>query len=197
MKLFSLIVDDFFPDPRNVREALLKLPYAGFTNPQDAVYYPDVAKVPAWIAEEIKIGIAHAMNPICPPFSEVWPEIKIPPFARLSLSGNQAPHQAHTDVVMGELTAIIYMSLPGHYPGGTQIVEHVDGMKVHPQTQDEVKLWAKDTNNFDMWNEVGGAAMKFNRLFVLPSNLFHRAMPIGGFGNCVENGRLVIGTFFK
>ena len=189
MNIQSLIVDNFFELPMSVREKIVALPFCDVKNPFDGVTYPNIsAELPSDLQTEIVKKLARIAG------------VKIMPkaiFARLSLLGQEAPHQAHTDTVMAQYTALIYMTLPEECQGGTSIVEHVTGMRVTPRTPEESEIWRSDTNLPDKWRIVGGAEMRFNRLFLVNSDLYHRAEPIGGFGKTVHDGRLVIGCFFN
>lgn len=191
MNLSSLILDHFFDEPHKVREEIVGLPFDGYINPVDKVLYPDIAQVSEDVADEVELKLQQIIRP------NGIINLTHPVFARLSLFGGTAPHQAHTDLIMGDWTAIIYLNLPKQCKGGTQILEHVSGMSEHPFGHLEQKVWEQDTNNYYAWKVVGGAKMAFNRCFIVQSKLFHRAMPVGGFGHSADTGRLIIGAFFK
>lgn len=188
MKLHSLIVDNFFREPQAIREVLLRLPYADVTSPFDGVVYPDIAKdLPSVICDEFVNGLKKFM-PVVKPNAI---------FTRLSVQGNQAPHQAHTDAVTGDYTAIVYMNLPRHCRGGTAVVVHTSGMWLNPTNNEELELWRRDTNVPEKWVNTIECPMAFNRMFLVRSDLFHRAEPFNGFGRDIHDGRLVLIMFFN
>lgn len=189
MKLHSLIIDDFFEDGREVRDEALKLSYEGVTSPFDGVFYPNISlKVPGPILDEMLNKLSTIIEPVK----------RSTNFIRLSTEGTMAPHQAHTDKIMGKYTALIYLNEIFPKDSGTTILEHSSGlMASHPKTKTEEEIWARDTNDSQMWKIVGNCPMKFNRLFVIDSELFHRSEPVGGFGSTIEDGRLVLISFFN
>lgn len=188
MKLYSLVLDNFLARPREARDQLLKLPFKEVVSEFDGVAYPDICRdLPQILCEEFQAKIAILIGSIDPVII----------FARLSTLGNNAPHQAHTDARMGQFTAIIYMNLPHQCLGGTSILEHKEGMVTQPTTDQGIQLLDRDCNISQKWNIVGGSQMKFNRMFLVASELFHRSEPIGGFGKDLNDGRLVLTMFFN
>lgn len=118
-------------------------------------------------------------------------------FMRMSVKDVHVPHATHTDATMNTHTLLLYLNKKYPESYGTEILVHKSGMRIHPQNEDEIKLWEKDTNNDDAWNTIGFCPGRFNRAFILRSELFHRASPTGGFGNDIESGRLVLTLFFN
>jgi len=118
-------------------------------------------------------------------------------FMRMSKEGVHVPHQAHTDKNIADYTFLLYLNKDEDCRGGTDILEHIEGMKIHPQTQEEIDIWKRDTNNSEKWIKVGFCPMAFNRAFILRSDLFHRSVPINGFGTNQFNSRLVLISFFN
>lgn len=191
MNIHSLIIDDFFSKPEEVRNVALRGNRFGETvNPNDGVTYPDVAP-----CDQLEILTEASMNLV-----KLFEQAFIPKtaFFRLSTFGVKAPHGAHTDVAMGQYTLIVYLSDP--HPKlfcGTSILEHVsEQMPAHPRTEYEMELWSQDTNIYEKWKIVGFCPMKFNRAFLVKSDLFHRAEPINGIGRHPYDGRLIFGCFF-
>jgi hypothetical protein len=159
-------------------------------NPVDGVAYPHInTKVPELYRDEITAKLADTIGkPI---------ELHTL-FMRLSPEGVKAPHQAHTDAVMGQYSAMIYMNYRIHCQGGTAILRHVSGMlDEHPDDCGTGLIWAKDCNYPDKWREIAFCPMRPNRAFVFDSKLFHRAEPIEGFGRDPRNARLVMTAFFS
>lgn len=187
MKLHSIIIDDFFDSPFLIRAHAMSNEYADQLSP-DGVTYPDISiEIPEDIKAEFKTKLEALVGGKIKEFT---------PFLRLSRQGVPVPHQAHTDAILGQWTALVYLNRPEHCIGGTSLLQHVSGMDTHPETPEQEALWRQDTNDPTKWLSVGGCAMKFNRLFMVDGRLFHRAEPIGGFGDSKDNGRLVMVAFF-
>lgn len=196
MKIHSVIIDDFLYDAEDFRKYAVKRSYSGVTNPQDGVVYPDVT---IDIPEEIKLEITEKLSLICGTLTQDY-AVKVHPkvmFMRLSKKGVHVPNQAHTDKNIADYTLLLYLNVDEECQGGTDILEHIEGMKIHPQNEEEKVIWEKDANIPEQWVKVGFCPMKFNRAFLLRSDLFHRAQPVGGFGKTNEDGRLVLTVFFN
>lgn len=187
MRPYQLIFDAAVRDPWSLRHHATGLSYRGEIGP-DGVTYPNISTaVPDETRAEVAALLAEAIgHPI---------DVTLT-FFRLSLGDTVAPHWAHTDRVISDYLALLYLSFPSDCRGGTAIVEHVSGMKRHPTDPLEQAIWSRDTNDQDAWETVTLAPMAFNRLVVLPSDVFHAATP-QGFGSTAKNGRLVLITFFS
>jgi hypothetical protein len=172
-----LVIDNFLPDYDSFRGEAIKSSFAGEINPLDGVMYPDISIA---IPDGVRSLIIFRLI-------EIYGEIKAGlMFMRLTTKNTDtAPHQAHHDLIMGEYTCLLYMS----EGGGTSILGHIEGEVTE-------ELWARDTNIYDRWVIKEMIPMKHNRLVVFPSGWMHRAEPVGGFGDCAENGRLVLTFFF-
>jgi len=195
MHIHSLIIDDFLDNSESFRQYAVKQSYDGIVNPQDNVLYPDITiKIPEDIALEIKTKTLLAMGPTVSDNAIIRPQVT---FMRMSKKGVHVPHQAHTDKNIADYTLLLYLNKDEDCQGGTDIVEHISGMNIHPQDQDEIDLWKRDTNIPEQWIKTGFCPMKFNRAFILRSDLFHRAQPIGGFGQDNKNSRLVLTMFYN
>jgi len=174
------IIDDFLPQDifTMLRERCDKLSYAGVENPVDKVVYPNISTdIPETVLQFL--GKPKTV------------------FLRLSLAGVKAPHQAHTDTLMGNQSLMLYLTRAKYCKGGTSLVEHKStGMRSDPRNQVEEAIWKRDTNNPLAWRVYELADMVPNRVAFFPANLMHRAEPIGGFGTDAANGRLVLTAFY-
>jgi hypothetical protein len=187
LKPYHLIFDGALWRPDLVREHALGLDYRGEIGP-DGVTYPNIsADVPRNTRGDLEYVLSRAVGSLV--------DVKLC-FFRLNLADTVVPHWAHTDTIMADYASFVYLSRPEDCRGGTAIIEHVSGMKRHPTTQAEADLWRQDTNRPERWVPKTLAPMAFNRLVVLPSDIFHAATPTG-FGSCSADGRLVLITFFS
>lgn len=198
MNLHSCIIDNFLNDSESFRKYAISRSYKGVKNPQDNVTYPDVTiDIPEYIKSEIIIKVSQLLTPYAENrHNGADIDCKMM-FMRMSKEGVYAPHGAHTDKNIADYTFLLYLNKDEDCRGGTSVLEHLSGMNIHPQSQEEIDLWKQDTNAHDKWIKTGFCPMKFNRAFILRSDLFHRAEPIGGFGSTNEDGRLVLTSFFN
>jgi hypothetical protein len=188
MTLDSLSAENFFS--HHALQDTQGLNFEDILSPDDGVVYPGIS-----IAVSKRIEAETIFN-----FQRIFqaPINLRRAFFRLSLPGMDAPHQAHTDLIMGTYTALVYLTPDEFVPegAGTSLLEHKNGMRVTPRSPEEEAIWRRDTNSPQHWRVTGFCPMKFNRLFLINSDLFHRAEPIGGFGDGPLNGRLVFTAFF-
>lgn len=179
MNNFTLI-DDFLPAGvfNLLREHCDGLDYSGVKNPVDGVVYPGISiDIPQVVLQ--------------------WLGRPKTVFMRLSLPGMQAPHQAHTDTLMGSESLMLYLCRQEHCRGGTSLVRHVKtGMRSDPRSKIEEEVWKRDTNNPNAWEIYEIAQMQPNRAAIFDASLMHRAEPVGGFGTDAKNGRLVLTAFY-
>lgn len=180
-RLTSKVFNNFFDDFEEFREYLDKLDYTGVVNPEDGVMYPGISlQIPDYfkLQVQLKVGTPKRL------------------FLRLSPEGQETPHQAHNDEVMGKYTFIVYLNRRDHCAGGTSLLKHESGFDRGPCTEDQVEMWRTDTNNPEKWSITRQYDMEPNRAILYPSELFHRSEPIGGFGTDATNARLVMVGFF-
>jgi hypothetical protein len=177
--LHSMVIDDFLPDFTGWRAWADTCSFRDEVNPADGVSYPAICRdVPTYGTQQRLAAIMgrpvnlHAL------------------FLRLSLAGVPVPHQAHHDQAMGDFSLMLYLNRPEHCQGGTALLEHADGEPDEP-------TWRRDTNTPDKWRVLSLCQMRANSAFIFRSNLWHRAEPIGGFGDSTANGRLVMTGFFS
>jgi hypothetical protein len=76
-------------------------------------------------------------------------------------------------------------------------VRHTSGLDSNPQTDEELALWQRDTNNVEAWEPYLLCPMKQNRAFLFRADLMHAALPFGGFGSSPSDGRLVLTAFLS
>jgi hypothetical protein len=175
------VLDNFFPDFEQEREKVWEQGFGGMVNPVDGVLYPD-------ISTEIPDSWMEALNDVFRPKDETV-------FFRLTTKNSgEAPHQAHNDITMGDWTAIAYIN-KGEY--GTSILEHKEADFAGGDPDEQLEVWKRDTNTYAAWKILGVIPAVPNRLVFYPSELMHRAEPVGGFGSNARDGRLVLTMFFN
>ena len=186
----AVIVDDFLDDIAGVRAYAQGLDYQGVTNPEDGVFYSGVS---IDVENRLRAEYTYKLSMLFG--SEIMPNYM---FFRLSTVNSIAPYQVHTDMVMGEYAAIIYLNDAESCSGGTELVRHKEtGMSINPTNKDELMLWQSDQNIAENWVRESFAEMAENRLVLIDSSRLHRSLPIGGYGNDITDGRIVLTCFFS
>jgi len=179
-----IVIDGFLDDYDDFRAHCDNLQYGDVENPEDGVSYPGISlDIPDAIKREILAKAQAVMK------KTISRDVT---FLRLSKKGVKAPHQAHTDALMGDIGLFLYMGSDG----GTSFVKHKEtGMEYNPDSQEETAIWARDTNNYEAWDVLEYIGMKPNRALVFDARRMHRAEPPGGYGDSSSNGRLALISF--
>lgn len=182
--------ENFLSNFDTLRARCDRAEFRDVVSPVDGVTYPYInTDIPELRRNELKANLAEVVGkPI---------EITYL-FMRLSPEGVHVPHQAHSDLTMGQYSMMLYLNYRIHCRGGTSILRHVSGM-LDEDTNDcgAGAIWAIDCNIPSQWQEIASCPMRPNRAFIFDSKLFHRAEPIGGFGRDPRNARLVMTAFFS
>lgn len=183
------VFDDFFP-PDHLRSVLALIKLKGFSNvvsPHDGVTYPGICSL-SEIADPITdmYRLRFMLNVSA---TET--------FARLtSAAQGPAPHQIHSDRIMGDYGAILYLSESWPKGSGTSFWSHSREGKRHEDHANHEMLQCH-SNDRHMWGHYFLSEGKQNRLLLYDARLFHCAEPVGGFGSGPEDGRIVLTSFLK
>jgi len=182
-----LIIDGFLSNYNLLKDYSLSCVYQDEINEVDGVTYPLICKdIPAVVETEVLEKASQIINK----------EIKQHTiFLRQSPKGVDCPHQCHSDISMGDHSLMLYLNTRSD--GGTSLVHHIPtGEAYNPIVDSVVEAINKDVNDHTSWIVDGVIEMKENRAFIFPSDRFHRAEPIGGFG-AGEEARTVLTCFFS
>ena len=148
MKNHSLIFDDFFSAPLNVKHVINAQPMEDIKY-QDGVVYPNIAMIPPAVQEEIITKLENVFGPI---------DVKLL-FARYSFAGTKPPHWAHSDREIAEFLGLIYLNVD-HPECGTAVLRHIEhGFENHPTDPEMQKVLIADANNRDQWYAAGKRAV--------------------------------------
>ncbi len=183
-------IPNFFNNFEKVRKWFDNAEYNDLVNPVDGLVYPDICLLNEDIAAQVvaKVNEHSTLGSVRKGFM----------FARRSLLGVKPPHSAHTDLSMARFGCFVYLNRPEHCVGGTSAVKHIEtGLSTHPINQEEVDLWARDTNKFDMWSIVDMCEMESNKGMIFETVTMHRSESPHGFGTTAKDGRLVLIFFFE
>lgn len=150
-----LVIDNFLPMPQMVRIRALKGPFVDVTLGDDT--FRNIQPAPESLAaEELRVR---------------WPGLRpTVSFFRKSPRGQVEPNYVHTDAMMGDLTAILYLNPTPALGDGTTFWRYVEtGEKEPDEHMDRHDEWA-DASKWEKWATV---AATFNRLLLFRAPLYH------------------------
>lgn len=180
------IFDDFLTTYSQLKNSAENGEFKDHANNVDSVVYPLVCPD---IPNEVTAEIEKKLNEL---FGR---PIKINTiFMRRSPKGVHVPHQAHTDNSMGRWSMMIYMDdLEG---AGTALISHFrTGIAYAPGDNLFINMLGSDIHDSSQWRVDDLIQMKENRAAIFKSHRFHRAEPVGGYGEGIES-RVVLTVFF-
>jgi len=188
------IFDDFAPDVRKVREAVIEEGFATEIGP-DGAEYTGISKcaVPHWhtrISELLGVSIQPRISCF-----------------RLNLKG-ELPHSwVHSDDICAQWASVLYLNLPSQCRGGTAFWRHATLNMDRLFTPVELKACGLNATTFypfmteqwkdkAAWRQYDFVPMRFGRFVTYPTCYFHSRWPWEGFGEGPENGRLIWVCFY-
>jgi hypothetical protein len=192
-----IVVDDFLGDPEALRARALKLNYA-MPGP-----YPGRNSVERVKLEGLEEQVSSIVQePLCEPNP-----LESHGKCRLALASDNQLGKIHVDPSFW--SGILYLNRPEDCRGGTEFYRHIPtGTDQVPITIEGInamgyasyaemreQILQKDATDRSKWELTMTVPMRFNRLVLLRPWLWHTSGP--GFGDSVENGRLVYLMFFK
>ncbi len=191
-----IIVDEFFPDPQDVRSFALE---HDFTQPaeHEGIEYPGFVKAKderfvAYLEQMIQnaMGFAVKGQGVC--FVAGTEE-------------HRTQQWIHADTTCAKFAGVIYLFEEAGF--GTQfwrnavsgkeiLQEHVEH-KARFCSPEEIAIDLQQAGKGpELWDKTDYADSKFNRFIMFPTNRFHSRWPQHGFGDAPENCRLTITFFF-
>jgi hypothetical protein len=188
--------DDFAPDIREVRDAVIAGGFSTEKGP-DGADYTGISQYPV---EHWKARIAELLGKRI--------TLKLSCF-RLNLAG-ELPHSwVHSDDICARYASVLYLNLPEQCKGGTAFWKHaalqidrVPSKETLTSQADSVyaewfyKMMEREWKDLTFWQQTGMVAMKFNRFITYPTSLFHSRYPFEGFGAGASDGRLIWICFY-
>lgn len=191
------VIDDFLSDPHAVRRQALTLNYSV---PGRFPGLNSVEKLRLQGLEQIVSALVH--EPVRAPWTRDFSHAS----CRLALASDDQPGRIHID--QSHWSGILYLSRPEDCRGGTEFYRHIptgtDRVPMTPEglkslgyaSYDEMKrdILDKDALDRSKWEMTYSVPMRFNRLILLQPHYWHTSGP--GFGDSVENGRLIFLMFF-
>jgi len=193
-----IVIDDFLSDPDWLRNQALRLNYSvqgrfPGLNSAEKIPLPGLNQLVSSIVRQ------QVHTPWAPDFSHAS--------CRLALASDDKPGRIHIDP--SQLSGILYLSRPEDCRGGTEFFRHkrtgTDRLPMSPEKLKDAgyssyeelqkEILDKDALDRSKWDLTMTVPMRYNRLILLQPHYWHTSGP--GFGDSVENGRLVYLMFFK
>lgn len=197
MQTSYLVVDDFLPNPDELRRRALALDY-----PDQRGQFPgrnslQRLELPG-LTEAASSLVGEPLIPAPRPQSHAK--------CRLTLARDEGIGRVHIDV--SYWSGILYLSKPEDCQGGTDFFRHrATNSDRFPVTNEELAatgfasfedahkgIIEGEGTKAEAWEHATRIPMRYNRLLLLRPWLWHTAGP--GFGDRPENGRLVYLMFF-
>lgn len=184
------MIDDFLDDPVAERERALVASYE--THGRNGFSYPGISickdkdsvrKIERLIETKFRKNIAMYRRYIQP-------------------DDDKQETYIHTDVLIGTFTCILFLNTPEQCNGGTAFWRHKEtGLDAAINLMDrENGFWDRmyeDGFDEDKWEQTHLVEMKFNRMLIFWSPLFHSRYPRFGFGSDTQTSRLLKIFFCK
>ena len=150
------IFDDAVPDPMNYRYRALRLEFRTYE------FGPT-------IFHGIATGgpCAGMLSRLHSEFELLHPSLT---FFRKSPLGQVEPHFIHTDIDMGEWSALLYLNPKPKDGDGTCFWMHKDTGAIESAVPHERSIEGRNPDNWTMRKRIDA---KFNRMVVFPSSYFH------------------------
>jgi hypothetical protein len=191
------VIDDFLRNPEEVRAQALAMSYS------IGGRYPGLNS-----AQKLRIeGLDQVISALVrEPVRAPWTDDFSHGSCRISLASDDGPARIHID--QSHWSGILYLSRPEDCSGGTEFYRHkrtqtdrvpMDAeslKKVGYSSYEELQhdILDKDALDRSNWEHTMTVPMRFNRLVLLQPHYWHTSGP--GFGDTLENGRLVYLMFF-
>ena len=191
------VIDDFLRNPQEVRAQAISLEYAVSGR------YPGLNSVQKLRIEGLDQVISTLVRE---PVRAPWTNDFSHGSCRVALASDQQEARIHID--QSHWSGIFYLSKPEDCRGGTEFFRHkrtntdrvpmneaslkAAGYSTYEELQKDIL--DKDALDRSHWEHTMTVPMRFNRLVLLQPHYWHTAGP--GFGDTIENGRLIYLMFF-
>ena len=188
-----IVVDDFYPDPQEVRKIALSSDYPEVEGPRT---YPGRNSAQRFLPDSIERVISQLVGG--PVTGNPKPQSAHGRF-RITLAGEEGRFLAHVDPTALTWVGVVYLNPPEQCRGGTTFFRH-KGLNSDrtPMTEAELRaygpasipeLMQQDGKDPDKWERTMTVPMRFNRLALYRPWLWHSAGD--SFGGSLEDGRLI------
>lgn len=176
------VFDNFLPDPEAYRAAAIAREYRSYDFPEVGVTFHGIA-VPG--AAEVPVKLSRMFPQAIPTLS----------FFRRSPAGQAEPHFIHTDVDMGDWTALLFLNPDAPTEDGTKFWRYLPADEIQNPTP-HLRSAEGMTPDPALWQPWRTVRAKFNRLVMFPASYFHSRAIFENWG-AGEDARLTQVTFGK
>lgn len=180
-----IIIDNFIDSYPELKQLSLNCEFGDVKSPYDGITYPHIFMD---IPENIQAEVTEKIE-------EIFGNVDVKMFMRMSPKGVMAPNIAHADNAMGQYTFIMYLF--DNDDAGTALLRHLEtGATYVPASKEYLNVLLSDSNNLGAWSIVDRSYARQNRAMIFDSERFHCSLPIGGFGDSQSDARIVLVAFF-
>jgi Family of unknown function (DUF6445) len=176
------VFDAFLPDPESYRRAALEHEYRSYDFPEVNVTFHGIA-LPA--GAEVPLKLVRMFPGATPTLS----------FFRRSPAGQEEPHFIHTDIDMGEWTALLYLNPDPPAGDGTDFWRYLPTGEIENETP-HLRSSEGMTPDPALWARWRRVSAKFNRLVLFPATYLHSRALFDNWGADAD-ARLTQVTFGK
>jgi hypothetical protein len=188
-----IIVDDFYPDPEEVRRAALSCEYPEVAGPRT---FPGRNLRQKLVLDGLEPAVSRLVGEPVHGFSD---QGSTHGKFRVTLAGEPSRYLVHVDPTAAAWVGVVYLNPPDQCRGGTAFFRHKGlGSDRTPLTPAELEaqgvpsvaeLLRRDGNDRERWEHLMTVPMRFNRLALYRLWLWHSAGD--PFGASLEDGRLI------
>ncbi len=188
-----IVIDDFYPDPEEVRRTALGYEYPEVSGPRTFPGRNSRQKhLPRGMDQAVSQGLGARVA------GDPNPEATHGKF-RITLAADKSRYLVHADPTQLDWVGVIYLNPPGQVRGGTAFFRH-KGLNSDrtPMSQEELAVYGpssigellrQDGNDPDKWQHLMTLPMRFNRLILYRPWSWHSADE--AFGSGLDDGRLI------
>ncbi len=188
-----MVIDDFYPDPMQIRAAALA---ADYVKREGHLTFPGRNSVQKFIPPGLDLMMSRLLGEKVVSSNDPRPTHGK---FRITLAGEPSRYLVHVDPSILSWVGVIYLNPPEQCQGGTSFYRH-KGLNSDrtPLSLEELRAYGpnsiaelleQDGANPDIWEHLMTVPMRFNRLIAYRPWIWHSAGP--AFGDSLETGRLV------
>ncbi len=188
-----IVIDDFYPDPEEVRRTALGCEYPQISGPRT---FPGRNSRQKFTSQGVDQAVSQVLGARVT--GDPSPDATHGKF-RITLAADKSRYLVHADPTLLDWVGVIYLNSPAQCRGGTAFFRH-KGLNSDrtPMSQEDLaaygpssiaELLRQDGNDPDKWQHLMTLPMRFNRLILYRPWLWHSAGEV--FGTSLEDGRLI------
>jgi hypothetical protein len=191
------VIDDFLRNAEEVRKQALSMTYAVGGR------YPGLNSTQKLRIEGLDEVVSQLVRT---PLKAPWTDDFSHGSCRIALASHEQEARIHID--QSHWSGILYLSRHEDCQGGTEFFRHkrtnTDRLPMDEESQKaanyasyeelQKEILDKDALDRSKWEHTMTVPMRYNRLVLLQPHYWHTAGP--GFGDSLENGRLIYLMFF-